>query len=97
MTVKPDRFDDFVADVRQSKGLIEKHGGKNVRLVAALVGGEQTGALALICETEDFAALGSFFDSYLLDPAALEMTSSVNTAAGSVTGYQSTLWVDVAL
>ena len=97
LTIKPDRFDDAVESVRKSKAILEKHGGRNTRLLAALVAGEQTGGMAVSIETDDFAAYGVMQDKFLADPEGLALVSATNTAAGPIAGYQQTLWVDVPL
>jgi hypothetical protein len=98
LTVKPDRFEDYLEDTRKVKALVEKHGSKNVRLLAALVGGEQTGSLALISETDDFAAFGAVMDKLLADPEGQALLASTNTSASPLAaGFQGTLWVDVPL
>ncbi len=96
-TVKPDRFEDEVGEIRKVKAIFEKCGAKNVRFLAALVAGEATGSLAFIFEADDFAAYGSAMDKFLADPEGLALLSAVNTTAGPVPGYQQTLWTDVPL
>ena len=45
LTVKPDRFEEYLEEnARKAKALVAKHGGRNCRLLAALVAGEQTEA-----------------------------------------------------
>jgi hypothetical protein len=67
--VKPDRFQDYIEKMaRPSKALVEKYGGKNVRLLAGLVAGEATGTLVIINEADDFAAAGAVMDKNLSDP-----------------------------
>jgi len=98
LKVKPDRFEDYLEDSRKVKALVEKHGGKNVRLLAALVAGEQTGTMAFISETDDFAAYGAVMDKVLADPEGLALLSSTNTTASPLAGgFQMTTWVDVPL
>ena len=96
-TVKPDRYDDFLSDVRTSKPILERSGAQNIRMVAALVAGEATGTLALTWEADGFAAQGAVLDKLLADPEMLALISSVNTTAGTTTGFQATTWVDVPL
>jgi hypothetical protein len=96
-TVKPDRFDDFLAQNRTSKSILERSGAQNVRLLSALVAGEATGTLALSWEVDDFAAQGTVMDKLFADPEMLALTSSVNTTGGTTAGFQSTLWVEVPL
>ena len=68
MTVKPDRFEDYLDLAAKAKVIVEKCGGKNVRLLTALVAGEATGSFAFIEEADDFAALGAAFDKFMADP-----------------------------
>jgi hypothetical protein len=96
LTVKPDRFDEYLEEnARRAKAIIEKCGGKNVRLLAALVAGEATGTLAFIAEADDFAATGAVLDKFLADPEAVALT--LRGDASPVAGYQSAMWVDVPL
>jgi len=63
-TVKPDRFEDELEEVRKVKAIFEKCGAQNIRLLAALVAGEQTGSLAFTYEADDFAAWGAVFGNF---------------------------------
>jgi hypothetical protein len=95
VTVKPDQFEEFVENARKGKAINEKHGAKNVRLLAGLVAGEATGSFAYILEADDFAAFGAVLDKILADP---EMRPIMSTGSTSPTAsYQTTLWVDVPL
>ena len=68
LMVKPDRLEDFLDTARKSKAILEKHGGRNIRLLAALVAGEATGSFVTTCESDDFAASGALLDKFLADP-----------------------------
>ena len=96
-TIKPDRFEDYVEFSRQVKTAVETAGGKNVRLLAALVAGEATGSLAFIVETDDFSAFGAAWDNFLADAEGSAQLSTLNTTAGPIAAYQTTVWVDVPL
>jgi len=96
-TIKPDRFEDYVAQGRQVKAILEKQGGKNVRLLAALVAGEATGSVAFIVETDDFATTGEVMDKFYADPESLAMMASMTGGAGSLATYQTSMWVDIPL
>ena len=97
-TVKPDRFEDALAELRKSKAFTEKCGGKNVRLVAALVAGEATGSLAFITEADDFAAIGAVTDKFVGDPEGQAIFARASSAAGPfVPARQTSMWVDVPL
>ena len=98
LTVKPDRFEDELDDLRKSKALAEKNGSKNVRVLAAMVAGEQTGTLAFISEADDFASSGAALDKFLTDPEGQAMMAAANTGASPLAaGFQLTTWVDVPL
>ena len=95
--VKPDRFEDEVEDARQAKVIFEKCGGKNIRLLAALVGGEVTGSLAMTIEADDFASWGAVYDNFLTDPEGQALAARIGTSASPLTGLQTALWMDVSL
>jgi len=77
------------------KAVIERLGGRNIRLLAASVAGKATGTLALIEEADDFAAWGALVDKIGADPEGVELISGA--AADLVSGYQTAIWVDVPL
>jgi hypothetical protein len=96
LTVKPDRYQEYVDQVaRKAKAIIEKSGGKNVRLLAGLVAGEATGTMAFTVEADDFSSYGAIWDRLLADP---ELVALMSTGSASPTAaYQTSLWVDVPL
>jgi hypothetical protein len=96
-TVKPDRFEQFLADTGKVKAVLERSGGRNVRLLAGLVAGEATGSMTLVYEADDFAAFGAVQDKFLADPDGLALIQSTGASTSSVNGFQFTLWVDVPL
>jgi hypothetical protein len=97
LTVKPDRYEDFLADARKIKAIVEKCGAKNVRLIAGLVAGQATGSLAFIAEADDWTAYGAAMDKLYSDPEAQPILASGNSSAGPATAGQTTVWVDVPL
>ena len=96
-TVKPDRFEDYLDQMRKAKALVEKHGGKNVRLLAALVAGEATGSMAIIAEIDDWTAYGAGVETLYADPEVQALMATANTTASPTVANQTTLWVDVPL
>jgi len=97
-TVKPDRMEDFLQDMRKAKAITERCGGKNVRVLTAVVAGEATGTVAFMTESDDFAASGAAMDKFYADPDALALTSSMSGTAGTLAGAaQTTQWVDIPL
>jgi len=98
LTAKPDRYADYLAVARTSKTLLEKHGAKNVRLLAGLVGGEATGTLVFTSEADDFASSGAITDKLLADPEGVALlTSSMNSGAGPIATIQTSQWVEIPL
>lgn len=95
VTVKPDRFEDYLDLARKAKVIVEKCGGKNVRLLTAMVAGEATGSFAFIEEADDFAAMGEALDKFMADPEAVGVMST--GTASPIANYQITFWVDVPL
>ena len=96
-TVKPDGFEDALADLRQTKAVVEKAGGRNVRLLAALVAGQATGSMAFITECDDFSAIGAATDKILADPEGQAILAKANTSAAALLNAQGAYWVDVPL
>jgi hypothetical protein len=96
-TVKPDRWEDFLADVRKVKAVMDKCGARNVRVLAGLVAGEATGTATFLYEADDFAGYGGIYDKFLADPDGLALIQSTGASTSPVNGFQSTLWVDVPL
>jgi hypothetical protein len=96
-TVKPDRYEDFLADTRKVKATLVRSGGDNVRVLAALVAGEASGTMTVLYEADDFAAFGAVQDKFLADPDGLALIQSTGASTSSVHGFQFTLWVDVPL
>jgi hypothetical protein len=84
-TVKPDRYEDLLANARKFKAGFEKAGAKNIRLLAALVAGEGTGSMAFIMEADDFAANGAVFDNFFGDPEAQALMATT-ASSGNPSG-----------
>jgi hypothetical protein len=96
-TVKPDRYDDYLTQIRQLKAIVERCGGKNVRLLAGLVAGEATGTMTLIVEADDFGAMGAATDKILIDPEGQAFMASLNNSSYPGTGGHGSYWMDVPL
>lgn len=97
VTVKPDRYDDFLEMTRKVNAILQKCGAKNIRLLAALTAGEASGSLTTTFEADDFAAQGAIVDKFLADPEGFAIMTATNTTAGPTVGFQSSIWVDVPL
>ena len=97
LTVKPDRYEDFLETTRKAKAILEKCGAKNVRLLAALTAGEASGSVAMSWEADDFGSQGAVLDKFVADPEGLALFMASNTTAGPTAGFQSSIWVDVPL
>ena len=96
VTVKPDRFGDFLQDMGRVKTITERCGGRNVRLLTAVVAGEATGTMAFISEADDLAASGAVADKFFADPEGLAVLSSMTSTAGPMAGaYQTAFWLEI--
>jgi hypothetical protein len=93
--VKPDRWEEFVEQIRKANGMLEGYGAMNIRWLAGLVAGQQTGTIVISEEFDDFAAWGAFQDKVLADPQIVQMMSTGDTSPMS--GFQTSLFVDVPL
>jgi ABC-type nitrate/sulfonate/bicarbonate transport system substrate-binding protein len=96
MTAKPDQYEAFVASIAKSKKLLEKHGAKNVRLLANMVGGA-FGSFALAAEYEDFAAAGKGLDKFLTDAEGVALMKTSTGEAGGTASVQSSMWIEIPL
>ena len=91
-TVPADGLEEFIEAIRKAKVVAERSGGRNCRLLSAVVAGEATGSMAFISEVDDFAAWGAYTDKFFGDPEG----SALAALAASLV-HQQTLWVDVPL
>ena len=96
LTVKPDRYEDFLASTQKTKSLLEKHGAKNVRLIVSM-SGETSGSFVLTHEADDFTDAGRITDKFLADPEGLAVTMESGTAAGPVASWHPSTWVEIPL
>jgi hypothetical protein len=96
-SVRPDGYEDALADLRKTKAVVERCGGKNVRLLAPLVAGAATGSMAFITEADDFGAIGAATDKILSDPEGQALMAKANTSTSALGSVQGAYWVDVPL
>jgi len=97
LTVKPDRYEDFVALTRRSKELLERCGAKNVRLLAGITAGEASGTLALSSEYDDFTDAGRTLDKFLGDAEGRALMAESNSTSGPTASWQGSTWIEVPL
>lgn len=76
-TVKPGRYDDHIALAHEAEKLLERHGGREIRLLAAGLAGEATGNWALGTQFADLEAFGAFSDDINTDPDLLSLMTRV--------------------
>src|SRR5580704_10889198 len=92
--ISPNGSEAAMQWLRKTKAFLEGSGARSVRLLSALVGGEATGTMAFLTESEDFAHNGSISDKFLADPElASGMVEAIST--GAFLGVQTSLWMDV--
>jgi len=95
LTLKPDGYEDYLLLARKSKALVEKCGGKNIRLLAALVAGEATGTMVFTFEADDLASWGAVGDKFMADPEGVALMST--GSSGPIATQQLSGWIDVPL
>jgi hypothetical protein len=96
VTLKPGRFEDYIQKMaRPSKAIVEKYGGRNVRLLAGLVGGEATGTLVISTEADGFAAAGAVMDKNLSDPDTQKRMALGEDSP--IASYQVSQWIEIPL
>jgi hypothetical protein len=97
LSYRPDRWEDFLGDMRKAKAILEKSGARNVRLLAAVTAGEASGSMVSTFEVDDFAAQGAVMDKFLADPEGSALFQQITTTGGATTAFQASIWVDVPL
>ena len=93
--VKPDRFQEWLDQMRKAKAIMEKAGAKNIRVLAGLVAGQATGTIVVTSETDDFAGTGTVMDKSFADPEIQKILTLGD--ASPMAGWQTSLFVDVPL
>jgi hypothetical protein len=94
ITLKPGRYQDFIAQSGQAEALLSKCGAQNMRLVAAVEGGGPTGTVVLSWEADDFAKHGKVMDDFLAQGGSDLMLQYI--AEGSpVVGWSTSVYVDI--
>jgi hypothetical protein len=96
LTVKLDRYEDFLASAEKSKLLLEKHGAKNVRLIVGM-SGELSASFTLTHEANDFTDAGRITDKFLADPEGLAVMTESGSAAGPAANWHPSTWVEIRL
>ena len=96
LTIKPDRYEDFLAPTKKSKSILEKCGARNVRLIVGL-GGQISGSFVLSHEADDHATSGAILDKFLADSEGLALMMESGTDGGPTASWQTSTWVEIPL
>ena len=96
LTIKPDRYEDFLTTTKKSKSILEKCGAKNVRLIVGL-GGQTSGSFVLSHEADDHGAAGAILDKFLADSEGLALMMETGTERGPTASWQTSSWVEIPL
>jgi hypothetical protein len=80
--VKPGRREEFLTDIRDFKGLIERVdvGLTSVRLAEAMLAGSTSGQVVMVVEQTDLTSWGTSVDREKQDEAMLALESRWQTA-----------------
>ena len=54
LTIKPGGWDDMLENVKKAKAILERHGGRNVRLMVPVSGGGPSGTAHTTFEADDY-------------------------------------------
>jgi hypothetical protein len=66
---------------KKAKAIMERHGAKNVRLLAPVAGAEPSGTMHQTFEADDMASLGKITDALFADPEILAMMQNGSAAS----------------
>jgi hypothetical protein len=68
--IKPGRYDDFVSQARELKGMLERVdvGLTSVRLSSALIGGTNSGRVSLVAEYDNITSWATSIENEFNDP-----------------------------
>jgi len=93
LTVQAGGWDDMLENVKTAKAILERHGGRNVRLMVPVSGGGPSGTAHTTFEADDLAAVGKVLDGIYADP---EMVAVMMKGAESST-WESSILVELPL
>lgn len=96
LTIRPDRYEDFLENTKKSKSILEKCGAKNVRLIVSM-SGQISGSFVLTHEADDHAASGAILDRFLADSDGLALLMESGTEGGPTASWQTSSWVEIPL
>ncbi|MGO8863541.1 MAG: hypothetical protein ACLQRH_22685 [Acidimicrobiales bacterium] len=94
LTMRPDRYEDFLTSTRKSKSTLEKCGARNVRLSVATSAGH---SFVLSYEAVDFTDAGAIMDRFFADPEGVAVMAEANSDSGPVASWQSSTWMEIEL
>ncbi|MGA7420396.1 MAG: hypothetical protein WBW80_20550 [Acidimicrobiales bacterium] len=96
LTIKPGRYEDFLATTKKSKSILEKCGARNVRLMVGM-GGQTAGSFVLSNEADDHAAAGAILDKFLADSEGLALLMESGSEGAPTASWQTSSWVEIEL
>jgi heme-degrading monooxygenase HmoA len=64
ITVKPGRMKDYLESTARAEELLTKAGAKNLRLMATLTAGSESGTIISTWEADDFTTYGKVTDAF---------------------------------
>jgi hypothetical protein len=94
VTVKPGRFEDYLAMAKRSEGLLTDCGAKNVRLIVGLAAGEASGSMVTTWEADTFTEYGKVTDAFF-EKGGTEIMNENGSADSPIVSWQSSTYVDV--
>jgi hypothetical protein len=97
--IKPGRIDDFLADVRELRRILERVdvGLAGMRAVRFMVAGSESGRVALIFENTDLPSWGQSLDNEIRDPEDQALSARWQGPDSPATLVNRMLWQEIAL
>ncbi len=94
---KAGRFDDAIGLLTEGAKLLDRHGGRDIRLTHGVMVGNHSGALVVSCEFETFTRHGEFVDELATDIENQAFMHRAREAEAPFTLESTALLVEVPL
>ena len=93
LTVQAGGWDDMVENCKKAKAILERHGGRNVRLMVPVSGGGPSGTAHTTFEADDLAGVGKVLDGIYADPEMI----AVMAKGAETSSWESSILVELPL
>jgi hypothetical protein len=94
LTIKPGRMEDYLASCDRSDAMLEKAGAKNLRLMATLTAGPESGVVISTWEADTFTDLGQVTDTFFANGGA-ELMAETGAEDSPIASWANSIVVDI--